>query len=58
MAHILRRVTFGPFPGVVQQLAGQSIGQVLDWALRAEPLPIKPGAEPSRDTDRNLQNVF
>ncbi|GAB0107828.1 DUF1800 domain-containing protein [Nocardia sp. JMUB6875] len=38
VAHVLRRTTFGPFPGRVEALAGKGVGGVVDLVLAAEPL--------------------
>ncbi|MCU1642178.1 MAG: hypothetical protein JWN03_2453 [Nocardia sp.] len=37
-AHVLRRTTFGPFPGMPERLAGRGIDGVIDAALSAAPL--------------------
>ncbi|MBL1077872.1 DUF1800 domain-containing protein [Nocardia sp. 2] len=41
VAHVLRRTTFGPFPGMVEELAGREIGAVIDAVVGAAPLVPK-----------------
>ncbi|WP_067573399.1 DUF1800 family protein [Nocardia acidivorans] len=38
VAHVLRRTTFGPFPGRTEALAAQGVSGVLDLVLGAQPL--------------------
>ncbi|WP_051178327.1 DUF1800 domain-containing protein [Nocardia concava] len=38
VAHVLRRTTFGPFPGRVETLRGKGASGVLDLVLAAEPV--------------------
>ncbi|GAB2556440.1 DUF1800 domain-containing protein [Nocardia heshunensis] len=40
VAHVLRRTTFGPFPGRVEGFAGRGDGAVIDAVLAAEPLVL------------------
>ena len=54
IAHVLRRVTFGPFPGQVDRFAGQTVGEVINWAVSAEPLAPRPAAEPRKDDNSNI----
>ena len=49
ISHVLRRVTFGPFPGSIDRFVGRPVGDVVDWALAAAPLVVKPNAEPPAD---------
>jgi uncharacterized protein (DUF1800 family) len=42
IAHILRRTTFGPFPGQVEGYAGRSVDEVITSLLAAGEQPITP----------------
>ena len=47
ICHVLRRVTFGPFPGAMDRFVGRPFGEVIDWALATDGLAMKPTAEPA-----------
>ncbi|MTL12880.1 DUF1800 family protein [Nocardia seriolae] len=40
VAHVLRRTTFGPFPGRVEALAEKGMSGALDWALGAQAVDV------------------
>jgi len=42
IAHVLRRTTFGPFPGQVESLRGLGVEGVIDRVLSAKPLATTP----------------
>ncbi|MEV6773114.1 DUF1800 family protein [Nocardia sp. NPDC051030] len=43
VAHVLRRTTFGPFPGVAEGLVGRGAAGAVEWALGAKALrPVTP----------------
>jgi hypothetical protein len=41
IAHVLRRTTFGPFPGQVESLVGLGVDGVIDRVLAATPMSTK-----------------
>lgn len=60
-AHVLRRTTFGPFPGQVERMLDEhgTPGAVLEAALAAQPVPYDPPPkidEPFDPEDRTLVN--
>jgi uncharacterized protein (DUF1800 family) len=53
IAHVLRRTTFGPFPGMTEYLARRGVDATLDTVLAAAPLePVVPVFD--EDADNNL----
>ena len=53
IAHVLRRTTFGPFPGMTEYLARRGVDATLDMVLAAAPLePVVPVFD--EDADNNL----
>ncbi len=52
VAHVLRRTSFGPFPGQVEERVGEGIPALLDAVLEAEPLD--PGPTPNFDEDDDV----
>ncbi len=49
IAHLLRRVSFGPLPGQVEELAAGGVAQAIESVLRAEVLP--PFDHPTKSDD-------
>jgi uncharacterized protein (DUF1800 family) len=40
VAHVLRRTTFGPYPGQVERWAARGVGRTITHVLEARPLPV------------------
>jgi uncharacterized protein (DUF1800 family) len=56
VAHVLRRLTFGPSPDRVREFVDNGGPQAaIDWALNAEPRAILPTAVTKDDWDPNLR---
>jgi uncharacterized protein (DUF1800 family) len=61
VAHVLRRLTFGPTPTLVDRFAAgasspdAAAGAAIDWALGASPQGIKPETVNKDDWDPNLR---
>jgi uncharacterized protein (DUF1800 family) len=58
VAHVLRRTTFGPAPGLVESFAAKGPDgplEAVDWALNAKPLPILPATVTKDDWDPSLR---
>ncbi|MFX0575442.1 DUF1800 domain-containing protein [Nocardia nepalensis] len=52
IAHVLRRTTFGPFPGQTERWVGRDIGAVVDAVLTAR--PMQPGTPELTDDDADV----
>ncbi|MET8874198.1 DUF1800 family protein [Nocardia sp. NPDC004604] len=54
IAHVLRRTTFGPFPGQTERWVGRDIGAVVEAVLTAQ--PMAPGTPELSDDDADAGN--
>ncbi|MGW4772116.1 DUF1800 family protein [Nocardia sp. NPDC004278] len=54
IAHVLRRTTFGPFPGQTERWVGRDIGAVVESVLTAR--PMAPGTPELSDDDADAAN--
>jgi uncharacterized protein (DUF1800 family) len=50
VAHVLRRTTFGPFPGQVEELAPLGVDGVIDHVLSRPPAPVDDPPDTSDDS--------
>ena len=51
VAHVLRRTTFGPYPGQVERWAARGVGKTITHVLEAAPLSVTSAADLAKSDD-------